>query len=464
VGALAIELQKEIDSLEYPPTHTYSIEGLVPTGVLAKRFQALKRAAPNFFTKAGRFLDVGCNKGFFSLYGSQFFDEVIGIDNDQSSIDLCNKIRPPNVQFVRTGFRDFTPVLQFDRVLFGNVHHYIFKECSGWDWLYKLAAISRGRAQVLIEGPVDMKCTDMQKAIPRELQNSFNEKEFMKIMNRFFDLKVKTPTVSYTPDRYIMLFERVPSEIENRIDLNSLPVVHLLRDSSGYNLRIFRTIDNLICKIYPTFPPKRSEWMSRDYFLSQLNMARLLPISNGIAGVVYSSGELVGWIEKEFKGLPCRLHQRNEAEIFKAHCQMQILLSRLGWLDFDPSPINFMETERGLCYFDKNSIHPIAALSQATFDRLKEWYFTVMRGSYTFGEKVLSLISDGIESRNSRRIEESYVRLLALDLFPSSSKRYSRTVHKAANRTISVMFRRWKRLFTSARAKLASKSNCVRHL
>ena len=60
--------QKLIDSLAYPPTHTYILDGLQPTGVLAQRLSVLNRLAPDFFTKKGRFLDVGCNKGFFSLY------------------------------------------------------------------------------------------------------------------------------------------------------------------------------------------------------------------------------------------------------------------------------------------------------------------------------------------------------------------------------------------------------------
>ena len=96
--------QQLIDALAYPPTHTYVLDGLKPTGVLAERFAVLNRLVPDFFTGNGSFLDVGCNKGFFSLYGSKFFNEVVGIDNTPEFIELCTKLKRPNTEFILTDF------------------------------------------------------------------------------------------------------------------------------------------------------------------------------------------------------------------------------------------------------------------------------------------------------------------------------------------------------------------------
>ena len=50
-----MDKQKLIDSLAYPPTHTYSLGGLEPEGVLKERVEVIKRIAPDFFTKSKRF-------------------------------------------------------------------------------------------------------------------------------------------------------------------------------------------------------------------------------------------------------------------------------------------------------------------------------------------------------------------------------------------------------------------------
>ncbi|MHC4388404.1 MAG: class I SAM-dependent methyltransferase, partial [Planctomycetota bacterium] len=196
--------QQLIDALAYPPTHTYVLDGLKPTGVLAERFAVLKGLVPDFFNANNSFLDVGCNKGFFSLYGSQFFNEVVGIDNTPEFIDLCTKLKRPNTEFILTDFRNYTPSKRFDRILLGNVHHYLFRSCQGWDWLYKLAAISKGL--VVIEGPVDMSCPDMSDVLCGDLREHFNYEEFIEVMNKFFVLKSKTPTVGYTPGRHVIVF------------------------------------------------------------------------------------------------------------------------------------------------------------------------------------------------------------------------------------------------------------------
>ena len=59
--------QELLDSLAYPPNHQYQIKGLVPEPALAQRLSLLHEVAPGFFRTGRRLLDVGCNKGFFSM-------------------------------------------------------------------------------------------------------------------------------------------------------------------------------------------------------------------------------------------------------------------------------------------------------------------------------------------------------------------------------------------------------------
>jgi len=396
--------QKLVDSLAYPPTHTYILDGLQPTGVLAERLTIINRLAPDFFTKKERFLDVGCNKGFFSLYGAQFFDEVIGIDNTPEFIELCTKLKTTNTEFLLTTFRDFTPIKRFDRILLGNVHHYIYRTCQGsWDWLYKLAALSKGL--VIIEGPVDMTCRAMFQALTEDKREHFNYEEFIKIMNKFFVLRTKIPTVGYTPGRYVMVFERKPDWMENIHELNDLPVVETIK--SNQYTRTFETNDDLICKIMVLF--------EEDGF-SRVNIARMSPLSNEIVGAVHNEGRWVGWLEKKLKGnylISCE----HEIMAFRAYCLHQIFLAKNGYIDFDVSMTNFLlENEsRKLMWFDKNQVRAINQLTSATYDLNDGWYFKYMKNGFRqiFERKnVLELISNAMATKNSIEIENTFRNIL----------------------------------------------------
>ncbi len=208
------DLQTLLDAQAYPPTHTYRIDTLEPTAVLAQRAGLIDRLAPEFFRSARSMLDVGCNKGFFSLRGARAFDRVLGIDTDAHCISLCRQIAAylslDNAEFQATGFGGLTTPSTFDRVVIGNVHHYVFREAGGnWSWVDKLASLATD--QVLIEGPLGMECRDMIAAIPEPMRAAFNRHDFLEAMGRHFTLKGLLRTVTYTPDRYLMLFERHPS-------------------------------------------------------------------------------------------------------------------------------------------------------------------------------------------------------------------------------------------------------------
>jgi len=223
-----IKLQSIIDSLSYPPTHEYNVKDLKPKGELKIRLAQMKTVAPNFF-EGDNFLDIGCNKGFFSLLASQNFLHVKSIEPDKKYADLCQLLKQPNMKVECTSFRNFIPEKEFDKILIGNGHHYLFNESGGWEWIYKLAAISRG--EVMIEGPIDMNCKDMDKAIPKNLQKYFTFENFLKVMNRFFNLERKIQ--SEIPGSYIMLFKRKPDEFDKSYQFFELPVSKVLKDDKG---------------------------------------------------------------------------------------------------------------------------------------------------------------------------------------------------------------------------------------
>ena len=208
-------LQSEIDAIEYPPTHTYQLEGtdLVPTGQLATRVKVIEEEFPRFFRNGYELLDVGCNKGFFSLYHE---DEVTGIDPDEICIKLCRKLRYSIWDdcrvFYKVSFGEFKPNRRFARIFIGNGHHYPFIEAGGWGWVEKLGNLCYEGGEVLIEGPTDMDSLDAQNCVPEELASEFNQARMLEVFDSLFTLEKIVP--SPLTQRYFLLFKkRSPSDI-----------------------------------------------------------------------------------------------------------------------------------------------------------------------------------------------------------------------------------------------------------
>jgi len=402
--------------LKYPPTHTYRYLDLKPTGVLKQRWKiiqdVIKNIKPNYFSKLeGRFLDIGCNKGFFSLVAEQIFPEVVSIDNDKKFIDLCNTIKTSkNTQFIHTSFRDFTPKVQFDRIFIGNTHHYLFVESNGWDWIYKLATITRSGGQILIEGPIDMECRDMERVIPENLRDKFNLKTFLEIMTKYFELCTITPTIDYTPDRYIMLFIRKESMMHKKHELGDLERTGYLHrpDTNDESAKIFLTTNNMIAKVYDISKSDKDE----DYFKMKIDIARMSPISNGILGSIYDKGKFVGWLEKPIKSKPFNYFE-NEIKCFKAHCRHQIFLSRVGYFDGDSATINFVEENGELKNFDKNGVNSIKVLNKSFWDPKTGCYVKMLRQSYhSIWVEVIEKICKAFKTKDSKKIEKAYQEVL----------------------------------------------------
>jgi hypothetical protein len=199
-------MQSEIDAIDYPPTHTYDLASRTPTGILANRVGIIDRLAPGLFSGTS-FLDVGANKGYFSLRAAAGCDTVVAIEPMPECQRLLAGILPHNARLHRGTFGDFDSDEKFDRIFIGNGHHYPYREYGGWSWVERLAELSTGT--VVLEGPIGMECTDMHRTFQtEELVKHFNRVEMDAAFDEHFELVARVPTVSYTPDRYIIHYER----------------------------------------------------------------------------------------------------------------------------------------------------------------------------------------------------------------------------------------------------------------
>ena len=394
------KLQKIIDSLSYPPNHDYDLETLKPRGELKLRLEQIKTLDPDFF-KGDKFLDIGCNKGFFSLLASQYARNVHSIDTDIQRIELCNMIKQENMIVEHTSFRNFTTSNQFDRILLGNVHHYLFKECEGWEWIYKLAVISTD--EIIFEGPIDMTCKDMEIVIPDNLKKEFTFEKFLEIMSKFFTLEIKIDSI--LPQRYVMLFKRKKDNFDIIYQIEKIPIKRILKDDHISTIFLTSKDDKLMVAKIVKNPT--------DELKNRINIARMSPISNGIIGSIYNGDIFIGWMEEYREDEICK-YKENEEAIFKKLCEHNIFLAKIGYFDTDIATINFFKTDLKL--FDKGLVMPIKSLDKEVYDNFKNssegYYFIHLKNSFDIiDEKTMKLIKNALRSKDSLVIEKTFVEL-----------------------------------------------------
>lgn len=434
------EKQELLDSYAYPPNHNYDLSTLEPKGLLSERLDIINNVMPQFFAEGESFLDVGSNKGFFSFYGSRVYKSVTGLDIDLDFINLCNSLKDIfdcNFDFTQTGFRDFIPTKKYDRIMVGNVHHYIFRECSGtFDWIYKLAAISNGL--VIIEGPKDMTCGNMKRVFSDQhnashMQKNFTEEKFFKAMNLFFTTESITPSVN--ADRYIMVFKRKEDGLNKYEDIETYPVKEILKQSTDtyWTPLIYKSKNNIVCKLdlfclsqeakknlgtTVKFKKRDTCGYSFTESLLWLKIAAISPFANNIESWLVEGDKIIGWTEKDFTAdyELCRNFEC-EKENFIFHCKSQIFYLRQGFIDLDAASINFAynrETKHRIC-FDKGAVYPLNILSEKHWDKISGTYMKCVRRSYnTIDKNFWDNILDSFKTKDSQKIEAAYMQAIEM--------------------------------------------------
>jgi len=383
-----LDVQRYVDTA-YPPTQTFNVDSLEPSGVLKERLEIINQVSPDFFM-GKRLLDVGCSKGFFSLYASKRGMEVIGLDRDPSAIEICKCLsRKHNldVNFVCSSFRDFIAYEPFDRIFLGNIAHHLFLSVKGWDWIGKLASYSN--EYVLIEGAKDTCCRDMKELIPKNLHGEFNK--FMNEMSKFFDLIRIVPSVSYTPDRYVMLFKRKPIP---KFQFSNLQRVKTIKKGDFWIFKV--KLGWFKAGVAKTiYKPMRNPML-------RIRMASASPVSNGLIGEIFKDDKYAGWMEKYERGKPYRYFE-NEHELFKRFCEHQIFLSKNGYVDMDCATINFFKGSNKL--FDKSQVYPIRDITER---QIRNFMINLNQSFKTITETMKKKMMLAFQSRNSKIIQKVF--------------------------------------------------------
>jgi len=384
--------QDYVDST-YPPTHTYDVTTMQPTGVLKSRVDLIDKYFPDFF-RGKKLLDVGCSKGWFSLSSGKQFQEIIALDSNEKDIALCNDLKLyGNTEFIHSSFRNFISMSDFDRVFLGNVAHYLFMAIRGWEWISKLSALTNDL--VLIEGATNTKCRDMKNLIPKQLHKTFNR--FMKEMNKHFTLEKKVATTSYTPDRYFMLFKKKPllrvkkSDLPILLDYHSSAYLVFLTKISAWKFAVAK-----ICLV------DQPIWADR----IRIRIAADSPISNGMIGEIHDKGKVVGWLENYSLRKKYSYFQ-GEKELFKRFCIHSIYLSKLGYVELDPATINFFKGSKKL--FDKNCVFPLSRLKETSLD---SFLFLLWQSYKTVSEEIVDKIMRALKTKDLAIVQSTYEEVL----------------------------------------------------
>lgn len=382
--------EKKIKIGPYPPTHQYDPKKLSPKGCLKERVSIITNNFPNFF-QGSKLLDIACSWGFFSLNSQSLFQEVVGLDVSNECINFCNHFnRYAHTKFICTSFRNFSYPYGFDKIFVGNVAHHLFLDCCGWDWLAKLYALCNG--DVLIEGAVSTDCKDIAELIPDNLKSSFNC--FQAEIQKYFTLKKIVKTISYTPNRYLMLYEK---KIKPKYQLNTLPIKKVL---SVNNFKVFLTKDNMVAKVFIRDPSGAQMWTG----MTRIRLACESHLTNGMLGEIYVGNQMVGWLEKYIGGDTYRYFE-NEVALWNKICDHNVFLARNGYLDIDSATINFSKKTNQL--FDKSCVFPIKALT----DEIISLYPILFNQSYHLDKNIPIKIVEAIKTKDSKIIEKTFLEL-----------------------------------------------------
>lgn len=370
----------------YPPTHQYSSFTMKPKGPLKERVEIINSQFPYFFS-GKRLLDVASNWGYFCFSNHCDFDEIVGIDINKNCTDYCNEHNKyAHIHFHHSSFRDYSSPIGFDKIFVGNVAHHLFMVTKDWSWIPKLHALSNGK--VLVEGAQTTACKDIRELVPTELHGKFNE--FQNEMAKYFKLTKVVKTTSYTPDRYLMLYDKIAPE---KVKLKDLKVKKVY---SNQDFKVFETQCGMVAKVFMRNSKAMQIWNG----LVRVRLACNSPVTNGMAAEIYVGDKMVGWLENKLKGDTYRYFE-NERFLWNKICKHNIYLSKNGYVDLDTATINFNKKTNLL--FDKSCVFPINKLTDESINIMKLLFNQSYKSIGTIDNVVAAL-----KTKNSATVEETF--------------------------------------------------------
>ena len=397
-----IDLQARMDTLAYPPSCVYRIDGLVPAEPLATREANLIKVCPKFY--GGHFLlDVGCNKGYHSLKAAQAGMGVDALDTDIRCIELCRDIATaldlPNgrARFFHTGFRDWRPVQRYDRVFLGHCYHHVFMECGGWEWIDKLSCVCQDGALVVIEGPRGYATSPDLHPFMQRWEREFTAERFnAEMMRHGFNRIATGPSSYYTIERDIMVFRYHGI---STVPLSDLKIGGMIRDAARPGGQaIHRAFDggiHVALKLRDGPIPVAEQ--------IEIEISALAGYSNGMsAWVTGPGGRAIGWLE-EFDEREPNVHFAHQKEIFHALCRRNVRLTRQGYYEADPCTTNWWASPNSEpMMFDKDSVRHISTFTPDHVATLmKNWALSYN----TIAGAGLKTLRETMESRSSVNLE-----------------------------------------------------------
>ena len=208
--------QQELDGLEYPPTHTYIIESMTPTGILKSRVDIIEHIL-EFYCQESELqqaLEVGFNKGFLLHVLSNKFQVVDGCEPKGGFCDFVDSIKQEklnNIGFLeKKTFKDlpWSEFHKYDCILLANCMHYIYREYGDFSFFNKIAYMCKGI--LIIEGFEDVSVDDIASNYAREnwpqsMVAGYTQEKLQKAYLEHFDLEAILESTTGNARKFIVL-------------------------------------------------------------------------------------------------------------------------------------------------------------------------------------------------------------------------------------------------------------------
>ena len=164
-----------------------------------------------------RVLDIGANKGFFTVYTASRGASVTAVEPFPRNADLIRKIagyfKLNNIEVINSKFNAALLKLgKFDIIILGSCYHYLYDDLKGHDNVFSIIAqLSNGI--LLFEGPLTMDDEYLFKYAKdahwsEEYIESFTKFKILDTAAKYFTTISCLGKTKYTPDRFVYLLTK----------------------------------------------------------------------------------------------------------------------------------------------------------------------------------------------------------------------------------------------------------------